>query len=291
MKLASFLDTPGPRLAAWYDGGYLDLAAADPSLPADMKSLLAAGPEMIVRAGKAVRSAPLLATEGLRLLPPLPNPQKVICIGLNYRDHARESGATIPDEPVTFCKFPTALRADGDPIELPPVAHEVDYEAELVVVIGQTARHVSRDAALQYVAGYTCGNDVSARDWQKGKPGGQWLLGKTFDSFAPLGPHLVTADDVPDPGNLRIRCRLNGQVMQDSNTRELIFSVPELISYVSQVCTLLPGDLIFTGTPAGVGIARKPPVLLGPGDRVEVQIEGIGLLSNPVVAGGGNVLD
>jgi 2-keto-4-pentenoate hydratase/2-oxohepta-3-ene-1,7-dioic acid hydratase in catechol pathway len=159
----------------------------------------------------------------------------------------------------------------------------VDYEAELVVVIGRGGRHIPRDEAMQHVAAYTCGHDVSARDWQKHKPGGQWLLGKSFDSFAPTGPHLVTADEVPDPHSLPIRLRLNGQVMQSSTTAQLIFRIDQLVSYLSEVCTLRPGDLIFTGTPPGVGAARKPPVFLKPGDVAEVEIEGIGILTNPVV--------
>ena len=167
---------------------------------------------------------------------------------------------------------------------LPRESSEVDYEAELVVVIGRQARHVMPEEALQYVAGYCVGNDISARDWQIGKPGKQWLLGKTFDTFAPFGPELVTADEVGDPGQLRIQCRVNGETLQDSNTNQLIFSVPRLLAYISQVCTLLPGDVIFTGTPPGVGFARKPPIFLKPGDVAEVEIEKVGLLRNPLVA-------
>ena len=187
---------------------------------------------------------------------PLPDPQKIVCVGLNYADHARESGVAPPPEPVIFNKFPTAVAAHEDPIVLPGESSEVDYEAELIVVIGRRARRVAAADAGQYIAGYCAGNDVSARDWQLGKPGKQWLLGKTFDGFAPFGPALVTADEVGDPGHLRIQCRVNGQVLQDSNTDQLIFPVPEIVAYVSRVCTLLPGDVIFTGTPPGVGFAR-----------------------------------
>jgi 2-keto-4-pentenoate hydratase/2-oxohepta-3-ene-1,7-dioic acid hydratase in catechol pathway len=185
---------------------------------------------------------------------------------------------------VIFCKFATTVSADGAPIVLPKVSKKVDYEAELVAVIGRGGRHIPLDAALEHVAGYCCGHDVSARDWQTGKPGGQWLLGKSFDTFAPFGPELVTADELGDPGNLRVQLRLNGRTMQDSSTRQFIFSVAELVAYVSGVCTLHPGDVIFTGTPSGVGVARKPPVYLQPGDEVEVEIERIGVLRNPVVA-------
>jgi 2-keto-4-pentenoate hydratase/2-oxohepta-3-ene-1,7-dioic acid hydratase in catechol pathway len=185
---------------------------------------------------------------------------------------------------VLFNKFPTAVLAHQQPIVLPRLSNEVDYEAELVVVIGAGGRQIPQHQAKQHVAAYCCGNDVSARDWQLRKPGGQWLLGKSFDTFAPIGPALVTADEVADPGNLRIQLRLNGQVMQDSSTAQWIFSIEELIAYVSAVCTLSPGDLIFTGTPSGVGFARKPPVFLKPGDTVEVEIEKLGVLRSPVVA-------
>lgn len=217
------------------------------------------------------------------LLPVVGQPSKVICIGLNYRDHAIETGAEIPSEPVVFSKFNTTLVGHGDSIRLPAVSSEVDYEAELVVVIGKKAKHVSAAAAMDHVFGYTCGHDVSARDWQKGRPGGQWLLGKTFDTFAPTGPCIVPASEVSDPANLRVRMHLNGEVMQDSTTAQLIFDIPSLIEHLTKIVTLLPGDLIFTGTPPGVGAARKPPVFLQPGDDCKVEIEGIGTLANRCV--------
>jgi 2-keto-4-pentenoate hydratase/2-oxohepta-3-ene-1,7-dioic acid hydratase in catechol pathway len=215
-----------------------------------------------------------------QLLPPVSSPEKVVCIGLNYRDHAIETGADIPFEPVVFSKFASTLIGHGDIIRLPKVSHEVDYEAELVVVIGRTAKHVSAAQAMNHVFGYTCGHDVSARDWQKGRPGGQWLLGKTFDTFAPIGPCLVTTGEIPDPSNLRVRMHLNGKVVQDSTTAQLIFDIPSLIAHLSQVVTLKPGDVIFTGTPPGVGAARKPPLYLKPGDECTVEIDGIGQLTN-----------
>ena len=210
----------------------------------------------------------------------MPSPEKVVCIGLNYADHARETKAAIPSSPVVFNKFPTTLLPHEAAVRLPQESQKVDYEAELVLVIGRSGRHIAQSDARGHIAAYTCGNDVSARDWQKDKPGGQWLSGKSFDTFAPCGPWMVTADEIPDPGKLGIRLRLNGQVMQDSNTRELIFSVDQLVSYVSRFCTLHPGDLIYTGTPSGVGVGRKPPVYLKPGDVTEVEIEGIGVLRN-----------
>ena len=219
-----------------------------------------------------------------QLLPVVGQPSKVICIGLNYRDHAIETGSEIPGEPVVFSKFNTTLVGHGDSIRLPAVSSEVDYEAELVVVIGKKAKHVPAAAAMDYVFGYTCGHDVSARDWQKGRPGGQWLLGKTFDTFAPTGPCIVPVSEVSDPANLRVRMHLNGEVVQDSTTAQLIFDIPSLIEHLTKIVTLLPGDLIFTGTPPGVGAARNPPVFLKPGDDCKVEIEGIGTLANGCIA-------
>ncbi len=280
MKLVSFLSNNQARVGLLHDGKTYALDELDASLPTDMKSLLPRVSELpgLNVPGDAKPVADPVA------LPPIPDPEKIICIGLNYADHAAESGAEIPSEPVVFNKFPTALRADGENIELPPQSDKVDYEAELVVVIGKEGKNISEADALQYVAGYMCGHDVSARDWQKYKPAGQWLCGKSFDSFAPTGPVMVTADEIPDPHNLRIIMRLNGQEMQNSTTQQLIFNVNQLIAYLSQVCTLRPGDLIFTGTPPGVGGARKPPIYMKPGDVAEVEIEGLGVLSNPVVA-------
>jgi 2-keto-4-pentenoate hydratase/2-oxohepta-3-ene-1,7-dioic acid hydratase in catechol pathway len=222
---------------------------------------------------------------GVKLLAPIPDPPKIVCLGLNYRDHAIESGAPIPKDPVLFSKYATALIGHGEAIVLPPVSNEVDFEAELVIVVGKRGRNIQAEAAMDYVAGYTIGHDVSARDWQLKKDGKQWMVGKTFDTFAPTGPVLVTADEVPDPHSLGIRLRLNGQTMQDSNTRQMIFGVGATLAYLSLVFTLEPGDLIFTGTPPGVGFARKPPLFLKPGDVAEVEIDGLGVLRNPVVAG------
>jgi 2-keto-4-pentenoate hydratase/2-oxohepta-3-ene-1,7-dioic acid hydratase in catechol pathway len=222
----------------------------------------------------------------VRFLPPIPDPRKIICIGLNYRDHAEESGVPVPPEPVLFSKYPTALIGHLEAIVLPRVSNEVDYEAELVVVIGSQGRHIPEERAAAYIGGYMVGHDVSARDWQLHKPAKQWMAGKTFDTFAPTGPELVTPEEVADPHALGIRLRLNGQTMQDSTTAQLIFRIERLIAYLSQIMTLEPGDLIFTGTPPGVGMARKPPVWLQPGDVVEVEIDGLGTLRNPVVAEG-----
>ncbi len=286
MKLVTYQSSTGPRVGGIRDGKCIDLNRADPDVPACIKQLLAQGPEGLVRAAAAMAAGEPLPLEETKLVPAIPSPEKIICIGLNYADHAKEGGVEPPPEPILFNKFPTALRGEWQPIVLPRLSSEVDYEAELVMVIGVGGRHIPKAEARQHIAAYCCGNDVSARDWQLHKPGGQWLLGKTFDSFAPIGPALVTADEIPDPGNLRIQLRLNGQIMQDSNTSQLIFPVEELIEYISGVCTLSPGDLIFTGTPPGVGFVRKPPVFLQPGDTVEVEIERLGTLRNPVVAEG-----
>lgn len=284
MRLVSFLQAGSAKVGCVMEGHQiLPIPQLNQDLPNQMNGLLDALTGTSLAVGRDLDPSVLVSMSDVTLLPVVPSPEKIICIGLNYADHAKESGAEIPNEPLVFNKFLTALRGHEDEIHLPPVSDKVDYEAELVVVIGKTAKNVSEADAMSYVGGYTCGHDVSARDWQKYKPGGQWLCGKSFDSFAPIGPHLVTADEIPDPHDLRIQLRLNGETMQDSSTKQLIFNVPQLISYISQVCTLKPGDLIFTGTPPGVGGARKPPVYLKSGDVAEVEIESIGVLRNPVV--------
>ena len=217
-------------------------------------------------------------------LAPVPRPGKLICIGLNYRDHAAESKMPIPERPVVFSKFTTAVIAPGEPVVLPDSSAQVDYEAELAVVIGRRAKNVNANRALDYVLGYTCFNDISARDFQFAD--GQWQRGKSCDTFAPMGPTIVTADIISDPHKLSIKLVLNGQTMQDSNTDRFIFGVPELIEFLSQTITLEPGDVIATGTPSGVGFARQPPVFLRAGDVMEVVIESVGWLNNPVVAAG-----
>ena len=212
---------------------------------------------------------------------PVPRPGKILCIGLNYRDHAAESNMPIPEKPVVFSKFSTCVIAPGEPVVLPSTSQQVDYEAELAVVIGRRAKHVPADRAYDYVLGYTAFNDVSARDFQFSD--GQWQRGKSCDTFAPMGQTIVTTDAIPDPHRLSIKLTLNGQTMQNSNTDQLIFGVPALIEFISQTITLEPGDVIATGTPSGVGFARKPPVFLKPGDQMEVLIEGMGGVGNPVI--------
>jgi 2,4-diketo-3-deoxy-L-fuconate hydrolase len=213
---------------------------------------------------------------------PIDRPGKIVCVGLNYRDHAEEQGVELPKAPLFFAKYTTALIGPGDPIVIPPVVTQCDYEAELGVVIGATVRNVSKENALEAVRGYLCANDVSARDLQFAD--GQWTRGKSPDTFCPVGP-LVSAADIPNPHDLRIRAIVSGEVLQDSTTANLIFGIDEIISHASLTSTLEPGDLILTGTPAGVGIFRDPKRLLVPGDDVTIEIERIGELTNPVVAG------
>ena len=220
-----------------------------------------------------------LPVEEVKLTAPIDNVSKIVAIGLNYMDHAEEGNAELPKNPICFCKFPTSLVGPGAEVRWSPsVTGKVDYEAELVVVIGKEARRVPEAAALDYVFGYTCGNDVSARDLQFGD--GQWVRGKSLDTFAPIGPWIVTADEIPNPQTLGIRCQVNGQTLQESNTTHMIFGVAYLVHFLSQAFTLLPGDLIFSGTPSGVGVFRDPPVLMRDGDEMVIEIDGIGRLVN-----------
>ncbi|MAG56398.1 MAG: fumarylacetoacetate hydrolase [Planctomycetes bacterium] len=222
----------------------------------------------------------VLSASDVLLVAPVPRPGKVICIGLNYRDHAIESGMDIPESPVVFSKFPTSVIGPGGPVVLPDGSQEVDYEAELAVVIGRRVSRITIDVAYDAVLGYMNFNDVSARDFQF--KDGQWQRGKSCDTFAPMGTYIATKDEIPDPHSLRIRLRLNGETLQDSNTNQLIFGIPQLVSFLSQTITLEPGDVIATGTPPGVGFARKPPIYIQDGDRMEVEIDGLGILENPV---------
>jgi 2-keto-4-pentenoate hydratase/2-oxohepta-3-ene-1,7-dioic acid hydratase in catechol pathway len=220
----------------------------------------------------------------LIVLAPVPPPSKIVCVGRNYREHAEETGSAVPTEPQLFAKWANALVGPGAPIVHPTITQMLDYEAELTVVIGRRAQQVSASDALDSVFAYTCGNDVSARDLQFGDT--QWTRGKALDTFAPMGPWLVTADEIPDPQALGIRCVVSGETLQDSSTSEMVFSVAEIIAFTSEAITLERGDVIMTGTPPGVGVARSPQRFLRPGDTVRVEIDGIGELENPVVASG-----
>lgn len=318
MRLLTFETAGQQRLGAEWNGRIVDLqnAAAAKELvqygvgaaqalaarfPSDMLAYLQGGTATRQVASEAIEfvqglpdnvledltgnSAILYQDHQIRRRAPIARPGKIVCLGLNYRDHAAESGMPVPSEPVLFCKYSNTVIGPGDTIVLPGTSDQVDYEAELVFVIGKSGRNIPRDQALAHVAGYTCGHDVSARDYQLKRGGGQWMVGKTWDTFAPMGPVLVTSDEGLDPNNLPIRCVLNGETMQNSNTSQFVFDVASTIEYLSHVMTLEVGDAIFTGTPPGVGFARKPPVFLKDGDVVEIQIDGIGTLRNPVKAG------
>jgi 2-keto-4-pentenoate hydratase/2-oxohepta-3-ene-1,7-dioic acid hydratase in catechol pathway len=224
----------------------------------------------------------VFSLSSVKLLAPIPRPPKFICVGLNYRDHAAETGMEIPKTPTIFSKFSNVVIGPGDPIVLPANSTRPDYEAELAFIIGKGGRHIAAQDWREHVFGYTIVNDVSARDFQMATS--QWLLGKTFDTFAPMGPAIVTEDEIADPHALEISLEIGGEILQKSNTRELIFQIPEILAHISSVVTLEPGDIVATGTPAGVGFARKPPRYLQPGDEVIIQIQGLGELRNPCVA-------
>ncbi len=287
MKLVTFVYNGHSRIGALTgDGSVVDLQRANPQLPGDMLALLAGGADTLALAQQAVASAPadaVLALASVTLQAPIPRPGKILCIGLNYRDHAAESNQPIPQFPTVFAKYNNTIVGPGAAIVLPTVTEKVDYEAEFAFVIGRTARNVKAEDALDYVAGYLPFNDVSARDYQMRTS--QWTVGKTFDTFGPLGPALVTSDEIANPHDLDISLTINGEVLQSSNTSNLIFSVNELIADLTSFMTLEPGDIISTGTPSGVGSARKPQRWLRAGDVVAVTIEGLGTLENPVVAG------
>ena len=274
-------------------------AHADASAPSAMLEFLDAGEEALQAAREALdfvgelmhakRSREWLRDEGVvrklseaELLAPIPRPGKILCLGLNYKDHAKESGTPLPKEPIVFSKAPTAVIGPGQAIQIPRATTEVDYEVEMAFVIGQECKEIDAKDAYDYIAGYTILNDVSARDYQLKKGGGQWHLGKSFDTFCPIGPWIVTRDEVRNPHKLDIRLRLNGKTMQHSNTRHLCFRVDAIVEYLSRVFTLEPGDVVATGTPGGVGFVRKPPRFLRRGDVLRLDIEDIGRLENCV---------
>jgi 2-keto-4-pentenoate hydratase/2-oxohepta-3-ene-1,7-dioic acid hydratase in catechol pathway len=274
-------DAP-PEVGVIFQDGIVSLAGA--GFP-DMLAVLRGGSPTRAKIENWIYNPPADATvplSSVTLLAPIPRPPKLICVGLNYRDHALEAKMEIPKVPTIFAKFATAVIGPGQPIVLPKNSTQPDYEAEFAFVIGTGGRHIRAEEWEEHVFGYTLLNDVSARDFQMATS--QWMMGKTFDTFAPMGPHLVTADEIADPHALDISLRINGEVLQQSNTRQLIFKIPELVAYLSSVCTLEPGDVVSTGTPAGVGYARNPPRFLQPGDDVVISVDQIGELRNPVVA-------
>lgn len=281
MKLVRFTLGESIRLGLVRGDEVVDLtSASDGHLSADMLTFLQQGEPALEMARQLEQSAPAgLALSEIQILAPMANPSKVVAIGLNYMDHCREQKVDPPKAPLIFAKFPTAIIGPGETIRWDPaLTSQVDFEAELAVVMGRTARNVSEAEALDYVAGYTICHDVSARDLQFGD--GQWIRGKSLDTFCPLGPYLVTRDEIPDPHALAIRCTVNETVYQNSNTGEMIFRIPSLIAYISRAFTLLPGDIITTGTPDGVGVFRSPKIFLKDGDVVTIEIEGLGQLTN-----------
>ncbi len=283
MRFVAFKKNREARLGVRTDAGVVDLSAVDESLPTDLKQLLAMGKGAMQRAGRAARKAPEEAIVKGRIshLPPIQEPQKMICVGLNYKDHAAEAGLKPPTYPVLFVRFPTSMVGHGQPLIAPKASRRFDYEAELVAVIGSKARNVKKSEALNHVAGYSIFNEGSIRDYQM--KASQWTVGKNFDATGSFGPEFVTADELPTGGKgLGIQCRVNGKVLQDSNTKEMIFDVKTLVYEAARAFTLLPGDIIITGTPAGVGFVRKPPIFLKEGDTCEIEVEKIGILSNPV---------
>jgi 2-keto-4-pentenoate hydratase/2-oxohepta-3-ene-1,7-dioic acid hydratase in catechol pathway len=283
MKLVTFTESGRTRIGAVVDGAIVDFSHVDPSLPADMRSFLAAGRAAWDRARAALGArAPRLPLGSVRLEAPIPNPGKVLAIGLNYADHVAESGQTTPAHQIWFNKQWNSVTGPGDVVVPAAAPQRVDYEAELCFVIGRRCRHVPKERAHEVIFGYTCGNDVSVRDWQLRTP--QFTLGKSFATHAPMGPWLVTADEFGDPHTKDIACFVNGERRQHSNTRHLIFDCFAQVAELSTAFQLDPGDVVFTGTPGGVGAAMRPPRFLAVGDRVRVEIEAIGALDNVCVA-------
>lgn len=283
MRIVHFETHGIPGIAADEGSGWHGLMQPDSGFPGTLPELIAQGADLL-RMGGSLAQSPSIDLDAVRLLPPVPLPPKILCVGLNYDDHLEESGLKKPVYPEIFGRFATSLIAHREPIRRPYESIALDYEAELAVVIGKPGRRIAQEQALDYVAGYSLFNDATVRDFQLRTP--QWTMGKNFDGTGSFGPWLVTPDAVP-PGasGLRIQGRLNGRVMQDARTDRLIFSVPALIAMISVAMTLERGDVIITGTPGGVGAARKPPVYMQPGDVFEVEIEGLGVLTSPVQEG------
>ncbi len=316
MKLLTFVAGPAQRVGALVNETVVDVTVAYAAalaaegrpraegvaaamVPPDMRDILQGGDAALEAVRRGVRFAEehrkagrqvagpggaraVYALKEVRIRPPVPNPQKIVCIGLNYRDHCAEQGIELPKVLMTFPKFADAVIGPDDPIIIPRGCEQLDWEVELVFLVGRRARYVAPEEAFQYIAGYTVGNDVSARDFQFADK--QLMRGKACETFAPMGPYLVLADEVPDPHNLKIESRLNGKVMQSSTTANLVHQIPAILAWVTKHLTLQPGDCVMTGTPAGVGVFRKPPAFMKPGDVIEMSIEGMGVLRNPVVA-------
>jgi len=284
MKLVTFSDAKGRRVGVVHGDGVIDLARADADLPRDMIALIHEWPRVrsaVESAGKRAADFPLKA---VKLHAPVPRPGKIMAIGLNYADHVAESGMKTPEQQIWFSKMPSSVNGPFDPIQLPKVSTALDYEVELVAIVGRGGRHIGKVHAADAIFGYCAGNDVTVRDWQFKTA--QWVLGKSFDTHAPFGPWIVTADEIGDPHTLGVRTFVNGEKRQDSNTKHLVFNVFDQVEELSKAMTLEPGDAIFTGTPGGVGMAMKPPAFLKVGDVVRIEIDKIGAIENIVAAEG-----
>ncbi len=283
MRFAAYRQngTEGIAVAETAHAAFHACPSTDARFPGTLTSLVAAGPDALMSAGRAMLAGPAIDLDGVTLLPPLPTPPKIICVGLNYADHSAESGFATPDYPTLFGRFASSLVGHGAPVIRPRLSEQLDYEGEIVAVIGKGGRDIAKESALDHVIAYSLFNDVSVRDYQFKAP--QWTVGKNFDGTGPFGPYLVTADELP-PGiaGLKLTTTLNGQVVQEASTDDLVFDVATIIHIISQAFTIEPGDVIVTGTPSGVGMARKPPLWMKAGDVVEVTVPGIGTLRNPV---------
>ncbi|HUW71214.1 MAG TPA: fumarylacetoacetate hydrolase family protein [bacterium] len=283
MRLVSYERGGALGTGVWVDNVLHGVERGADGFPGSVDELLAAGADLAV-VGRKLVAAPEVETGTIRFLPPVHRPSKILCVGLNYKAHSAETGLGEPDYPAIFARFASTLVGHGSAITKPAISDQLDYEGELVAIIGRTCKRVGTNEALGHVAGYSIFNEASIRDYQLRTS--QWTMGKNFDATGGFGPSLVTPDELPPGGDgLRLITRLNGQVMQDGNTADMVFKVANLVSILSQVMTLEPGDIIVTGTPSGVGFSRKPPVFMKPGDTCEVEIEGIGTLRNPIIAG------
>ena len=282
MRFLNFKQDGQSGMAVADGAHFRGLFSTHAGFPGDLQSLLAQGPQALEKAAEALRQGPVIDLDNITYLPPLENPGRIFCIGLNYVDHSVESGFAVPTYPAIFSRFAASMTGHGQPIVRPRVSTQLDYEGELVAVIGKAGRYIAKEQALAHVAGYSICNDASIRDYQF--KSAQWTIGKNFDDTGPFGPHFVTSDELP-PGaaGLKIQTRLNGVVLQDASTSSLIFDVATLVSLLSEAVCLQPGDVIVTGTPSGVGLACKPPLFMKHGDVCEVEIEGLGILRNPVV--------
>jgi len=281
MKLATFTHDGTTRIGVVDGDDMVDLSVAAPDLPREMLAFLEAGSDAMLTAREAVGGGTRLPLAEVHLEAPIARPPKFLAVGLNYADHVAESGLDTPEHPTIFNKQATCVTGPTDPVHVPKASHVLDYEGELGVVIGRRGRHVSRDDAIDYIAGYVIVDDVTVRDWQFRTP--TWTMGKSFDTHGPIGPWIVTTDELRDPHQLALRTFVNGELRQESNTKELIFDCFKLVEHFSTAFTLEPGDIIATGTPGGVGILHKPPQILEAGDVVRIEIEGIGEIENPII--------